>query len=190
MVVNWLGRSVPDSLKNTDLCDQAREKGSSTNHPNPLPAHAYPTKFFSIFRSLCKILKTLQIIENTRNIVNIALILRICIVKVSKIQVEREGGVGEWWVTPSTRWHICHSTISPMAVASRPPVFDIAVPRTRLASLGLRPLAAKKRQVSLLSLFRYLIKDAVPRSMASDTRSKSSSKLSFASQLFSLEGPS
>jgi hypothetical protein len=60
----------------------------------PLPAHSYPTKIFSIFQSLWKILKTFQIIENTRNIASIVLILRICGVKVSKIQVEREGGVG------------------------------------------------------------------------------------------------
>jgi hypothetical protein len=73
-----------------------RVEGSSTNRPNPLPAHAYPTKIFSIFQSLWKILKTFQIIENTRNIVDIVLILRICRVKVSKIQVEREGGVGDW----------------------------------------------------------------------------------------------
>jgi hypothetical protein len=33
--------------------------------------------------------------------VNIVLILRIYSVKVSKIQVEREGGVGDWRVTPS-----------------------------------------------------------------------------------------
>jgi hypothetical protein len=55
-----------------------------------------PLFFFWIFQSLWKILKTFQIIENTQNIVNIVLILRICSVKVSKIQVEREGGVGDW----------------------------------------------------------------------------------------------
>jgi hypothetical protein len=55
-----------------------------------------PLFFFGIFQSLWKILKTFQIIENTQNIVNIVLILRICSVKVSKIQVEREGGVGDW----------------------------------------------------------------------------------------------
>jgi hypothetical protein len=44
----------------------------------------------------------LQIIENTRNITNITLIFRFCGVKVSKIQVEREGSLGGWWVMPST----------------------------------------------------------------------------------------
>jgi hypothetical protein len=37
---------------------------------------------------------------NTRGIANIVLIFRICGVKVSKIHVEREGGVGSWWVMP------------------------------------------------------------------------------------------
>jgi hypothetical protein len=40
-------------------------------------------------------------IESTQNIANIVLIFRICGVKVSKIQVEREGGLGGWWVIPS-----------------------------------------------------------------------------------------
>jgi hypothetical protein len=75
-------------------------KNTRRGHPptaqTPLPGHAYPTKFFSIFQNLWKILKTFQIIENTRNIVNIVLILRIVSVKVSKIQVEQEGGVGNW----------------------------------------------------------------------------------------------
>jgi hypothetical protein len=31
--------------------------GSTTNRPNPLSAHAYPTKIFSIFQSLWKIYK-------------------------------------------------------------------------------------------------------------------------------------
>jgi hypothetical protein len=70
---------------------------SRRDHP---PTHAYPTKIFSIFQNIWKILKTLQIIENTRNIANIALIFRICGVKVSKIQVERKGGLGGWWVIP------------------------------------------------------------------------------------------
>jgi len=66
----------------------------------PAPQHLGPRLphqfLFSIFQSLWKILKTFQIIENTRNIVNIVLNLRICSVKVSKIQVEREGGLGDW----------------------------------------------------------------------------------------------
>jgi hypothetical protein len=61
-----------------------------------------PTKLFSIFESLWKVLKTnFQTIENTRNITNIALIFRICGVKVSKIQVQRAGGLGGRWVMPS-----------------------------------------------------------------------------------------
>jgi len=54
--------------------------------------HAYPSR---------EILKSFQIIENTGNFANFALIFRICGVKVSKIQVEREGGIGGWWVVPS-----------------------------------------------------------------------------------------
>ena len=80
-------------------------EGSPTNRLNPLPAHAYPTKIFSVLQSLWKILqkKKIQIIENTRNIPNITLIFRFCGVEVSKIQVEREGGLGVWWVIPSSR---------------------------------------------------------------------------------------
>jgi hypothetical protein len=43
--------------------------------------------------------------ENTRNIANIVLIFRICGVKVFKIHVEREGGVGGWWVMPFSSRH-------------------------------------------------------------------------------------
>ena len=75
----------------------------------PAPQHLGPRLphqfLFSIFQSLWKILKTFQIIENTRNIVNIVLNLRICSVKVSKIQVEREGGVGDW--SPNMRAEVC-----------------------------------------------------------------------------------
>jgi hypothetical protein len=72
-------------------------EGVTHQPPKPLPRHTYHTNFFlSIFQSLWKILKTFQIIENTRNTINIVLILRICGVKVSKIQVEREGVVGDW----------------------------------------------------------------------------------------------
>jgi len=47
-------------------------------------------------------IKKFKIIENPQNITNIVLIFRICGVKVSKIQVEREGDVGGWWVMPSS----------------------------------------------------------------------------------------
>jgi hypothetical protein len=67
----------------------------TTNRPNPPPAHAYPTKISQFFKVFGKILKTFQIIENTRNIASIVLsFFEICGVKVSKIQVEREGGCG------------------------------------------------------------------------------------------------
>jgi len=80
------------------VCEADRRDHPRTAQ-NPFP----PTKIFSIFQSLRKILKkkTTRIIENTRNIVNIILIFRICGIKVSKIQVEREVGVGGWWVMPS-----------------------------------------------------------------------------------------
>jgi hypothetical protein len=59
------------------------------------PITAYnPSKIFSIFQSLWKIPKTFYIIENTRNITNIVLILRSCSVKVSKIQVKLLRGIG------------------------------------------------------------------------------------------------
>jgi hypothetical protein len=69
----------------------------------PFPPTTTPHQNFLDFSNLWKILKTFQIIENTRNIASIVLIFRTCGVKVSKIQVEREGVLGGWWVMPSTR---------------------------------------------------------------------------------------
>lgn len=80
----------------------SRERRDPTTAHNPSTAHAYPTKIFSIFQSLWKIPKTFQIIENTRNVANIVLILRSCGVKASKIQVERLRVVGGYRVIPST----------------------------------------------------------------------------------------
>jgi hypothetical protein len=59
--------------------------------------------FLDFSKSLENSGKKIQITENTRSIANTVLIFRICGIKVSKIQVEREGGVGAWWVMPSIR---------------------------------------------------------------------------------------
>jgi hypothetical protein len=61
-----------------------------------------PPKFSRFFKVFGKLIKKIKIIENTRNIANIVLIFRICGIKVSKIQVEREEGVSGWWVMSSS----------------------------------------------------------------------------------------
>jgi hypothetical protein len=79
-------------------------EGITHQPPKPPSRPRLPHQNFLDFsKSLENSKKKIQIIENTRNIANIALIFRICGVNVSKIQVEREGGLGGWWVIPSIR---------------------------------------------------------------------------------------
>jgi hypothetical protein len=56
-------RDVKDIAKSKTVIDVPLQKGSPTNRPNP-PAHAYPTKVFSIFQSLWKILKQIPDYKN------------------------------------------------------------------------------------------------------------------------------
>jgi hypothetical protein len=78
----------------TAIVSHTAVKGSPLNRPHHLTAQANLTEILIIFQISKKSLKTLYIINNTRNITNIVLFLQICSIKVFKFQVKRLSGVG------------------------------------------------------------------------------------------------
>jgi hypothetical protein len=85
---------------------QQKEEGGFPPTPNwaprlapipksPEPGGTYPTNLFFDFSKFLENSKNFPDYREYSKYLNVVLILRICSVKVSKIQVEREGGVGD-----------------------------------------------------------------------------------------------
>jgi hypothetical protein len=95
--------------------------------------------FLDVRKSLENSKKKIQIIENTRNIANIALIFRICGVKVSKIQVEREGGLDGRWTMPSNRrWRPATCLVGRLGPKNRSTTASSAIRRASSDSYSAR----------------------------------------------------